>query len=212
MPVLCMAKAQMIRRWIRRSRGAAMLVGCALLGVTGGTTTFAAFNGQTSNATNSMQAGSVSMTDNDGGVAMMGFSNALPGTSDTSCITVTYNGSLSSNVRLYGTTGGTGLDQYMNLTVTRGTFSTAPAYDSCTNFSPDATNYTGAGNGVIYSGTLQNFPDSYAAGISDPTSASPETWTNGELHVYRFQVSVQENVAAEGKSASQSFTWEARNL
>ena len=190
-----------------------MLVGCALLGVTGGTTTFAAFNGQTSNAANSMQAGSVSITDNDGGVAMMGFSNALPGTSDTSCVNVTYNGSLSSNVRLYGTTGGTGLAQHMNLTVTRGTYSaTPPGYDSCTNFVPDATNYNGAGNGVIYNGTLEGFADSYAAGLTDPTPAAQESWTNGESHVYKFQVSVQENVAAEGKTATQSFTWEARNL
>jgi predicted dehydrogenase len=203
----------MLRRAVRRSRTAAMLVGCALLGITGGTTTFAAFNGQGSNAGNSVQAGSVSITDNDNGVAMMGFSSALPGTSDTSCITVTYNGSLSSNVRLYGTTGGTGLAQYMNLTVTRGTYSaTPPAYDSCTNFVPDATNYTGAGTGVVYNGTLEGFADNYAAGLTDPTTAAQETWTSGESHVYRFQVSVQENVAAEGKTATQSFTWEARNL
>lgn len=195
----------------RRLRALVMLLAVAVLGAAGGSVTFSAFNGQTSNATNTLATGTVSIADNDNNVAMMGFSNALPGTSDTSCLTVTYNGNLSSNVRLYGTTTGTGLDPYLNLTVTRGTFSTAPGYDSCTNFVPDATNYTGAGSGVIYNGTLQAFPDTYAAGLNDPTTAAPETWTSGEIHVYRFQVNVAENVAAEGKNATQAFIWEARN-
>ncbi len=197
---------------IRRLRAALALLALMALGWAGGSVTFAAFDGQTSNASNSIQSGSVSITDNDNNVAMLGFSNAMPGQSDTSCITVTYNGSLNSNVKLYGTTTGTGLDPYLNVTVTRGSFSSAPGYDSCTNFVADATNYTGAGAGVIYSGTLQNFADSYTAGLVDPTSGTPETWTQGESHVYKFQISLAENVAAEGKNATQAFTWEARNL
>lgn len=199
-------------RGLRRWRAVAVLVGLMALGAAGGSATFAAFTGTASNANNTMATGTVNIADNDNGVAMMGFSNALPGTSDTSCLTVTYTGSLASNVRLYGTTTGTGLDPYLNLTITRGTFSSAPAYDSCTNFVADATNYTGAGAGVIYSGTLQNFPDSYATGLNDPTTAAPESWATNELHVYKFQISVVENVAAQGKNATQAFTWEARNL
>ena len=69
-------------------------------------------------------------------------------------------------MRLYGTTTGTGLDQYLDLKVTRGTYTPSePAFDSCTNFQPDGTEYiAGKGNGVIYDGTLQGFPDDYAGG------------------------------------------------
>ena len=37
------------------------------------------------------------------------------------CIVLTYTGSLASTVRLYGTTGGSGLADYLNVKVTRGT-------------------------------------------------------------------------------------------
>lgn len=69
----------------------------------------------------------------------------------------------------------------------------------------------GAGAGVVYSGTLQSFPDDYTSGLVDPTPGSPESWTNGETHTYKFVVSVQDNNSAQGKNATQTFTWEARN-
>jgi hypothetical protein len=112
-------------------------------------------------------------------------------------------------VRLYGSTSGTGLDQYLDVVVTRGTIS-AGAFDSCTRFVADALNYIGAGPGVIYSGTLQGFPDTFAAGLVDPL-VFPEVWTSGETHAYRSTVTVQSNSAAQGRNATQTFTWEARN-
>jgi predicted ribosomally synthesized peptide with SipW-like signal peptide len=175
--------------------------------VSGGT--WAAFTATTDNSGNSFSAGSVTLSDNDSGAAMLTLTSAAPGDSDSGCIRVTYSGSLPATVRLYGTTAGTGLDPYLNLTVTRGTISSG-AFDSCANFSADATNYVGAGAGVLYSGTLQGFPDDYANGIVDPTSASPENWTNGEEHAYRFTVTLQDNNAAQGKTATQTFIWEAR--
>jgi len=115
-------------------------------------------------------------------------------------------------VRLYGTTTGSGLDAYLDLKVTRGSFSgSPPAFDSCTTFTADVTDYVGAGSGVISSGMLQGFPDDYAAGRVDPVAGSPETWTTGESHVYKLQVTVENNASAQGKDAGQSFTWEARS-
>lgn len=171
--------------------------------------TWAAFSATTDNTGNSFQAGTVTLSDNDLGSAMLGLSNAKPGDSDTSCIQVNYTGSLSATVRLYGTTTGTGLDQYLNLTVTRGT--SAAGFDNCTGFAADSTDYLGSGAGVIYSGTLQGYPDSYATAIVDPTTATPETWTTSESHIYRFTISVQDNDLAEGLTATQAFTWEARS-
>ena len=181
------------------------LLGIALAG------TWSAFSATTDNEGNTFSAGTVTLSDNDAGSAIFTLSGAAPGNSDTGCITVSYTGSLPSTVRLYGTTAGTGLDQYLDLKITRGTFSTAPAFDSCTGFTADATNYIGAGAGVIYNGTLQGFADNYTAGLVDPTAGTPESWTNPESHVYQIQVTVQDNDAAQGKNATQTFTWEARN-
>jgi hypothetical protein len=185
----------------------------ALMTVVGGVAgfgTWSAFSSTTQNTGNTFAAGTVIIGDNDGGTTpMLSFANASPGTTDTSCVTVTYTGSLASSVRLYGTTSGTGLDQYLNLVVTRG--SGAAGFDDCTGFTPDPTDLIGAGNGVIYSGTLQGFPDNYGAALVDPVAGSPESWTNPESHQYRFVVTVADNNAAQGLDASQSFTWEARN-
>jgi predicted ribosomally synthesized peptide with SipW-like signal peptide len=171
--------------------------------VSGGT--WAAFTATTDNSGNSFSAGSVTLSDNDSGAAMLTLTSAAPGATDTGCIRVSYTGSLPATVRLYGTTTGTGLDPYLSLTVTRGTISSG-AFDSCANFSADGTDYIGAGAGVLYSGTLQGYPDDYASGIVDPTSA----WTNGEEHAYRFTVTLQDDNAAQGKTATQTFIWEAR--
>lgn len=171
--------------------------------------TGAAFSATTATPGGSFQAGTVTLGDDDSGTAMLGLTDAVAGNSDTSCITVTSSGSLPSTVRLYGSTGGTGLDQYLTLTITRGT--TTSAFDSCAGFTADATDHTGAGAGVIYSGSLRDFPDSWTAGLSDPTAPSPESWTAGESHAYRFVVTMGSDAAARGLTATQTFTWEARN-
>lgn len=155
--------------------------------------------------------GTVDINDNDAGAAALVQSNVAPGASDMACIVVSYQGTLPASVRLYGTTTGTGLDQHLALTVTRGTG--AGSFDSCTGFVPDAADYVGAGPGVVYSGTLHGWADNYAAGLVDPVPSSPETWTNGESHTYRFTLSLPPGApdAAQGLTAGQTFIWEARD-
>jgi hypothetical protein len=92
-------------------------------------------------------------------------------------------------VRLFGRTGGTGLDRFLELTVTRGSGRGAA-------FRPDA---------VIYSGNLTKFPTSEATAIGDPGG----TWDEGEAHTYRFQVRLRDVDAAQGRTATQSFAWSA---
>jgi hypothetical protein len=184
----------------------------ALLIPAAGAVTFAAYTATTMNSGNVIGAGSVKLSDNGDGSSLMSLSGGVPGDTTSACIKVTYDGSLPSTVRLHGTTTGSGLDQYLDLKVTRGVYTPSdPAFKSCTNFQADATNYIGAGNGVIYNGTLQGFPDDYASGLVDPQSGSPESWTNGEVHVYKLQVTVQSNFGAQNKDATQAFKWEARN-
>ena len=195
-----------------RSRKLIALVVLAALVATAGSVTWAAYTATTGNSANKIDSGTVKLDDNDGGSAMLSLAAAEPGATDSGCIKVTVAGSLASTVRLYGTTGGTGLDRYMDLRVTRGTYSGAePGFDSCTNFQPDAADYAGAGAGVVYDGTLQAYPDSYASGLVDPPAGGPVSWTTGETHVYRVEVSLRHNLAAQGLTATQEFTWEARN-
>jgi predicted ribosomally synthesized peptide with SipW-like signal peptide len=186
-------------------------LGALVVAVAGGVT-WAAFTATTVNSGDEVRSGSVKLDDNDSDSAVLALSAVEPGAADTGCIKVTFSGSLASTVRLYGTTSGSGLDQYLDLKVTRGSYTpTEPAFDSCTNFQPDATDYLGLGAGVLYEGTLQGYADTYAGGIVDPPSGGPESWTNGESHVYKLEVALRHNLAAQGLNATQAFTWEARN-
>lgn len=160
----------------------------------------------------------VCLFDNDVDTAMFTMSNMVPGSTDSGCIKVTYAGTLSSTVKLYGTTTGTGLDQFLNLRVTRGTnVPTDPAFDTCASFVADLTNYIGEGVGVIYNGTLQAWTDSYSVGLADPADClvppcASEAWTDSESHVYKLEITLDDTDAAQGLTAVQEFTWEARDV
>ena len=134
--------------------------------------------------------------------AMLRLANAKPGQTASGCIVIRYAGGSPATVTLYGQTKGTGLDRYVDLTVLRGVVKRR-------SFSPDRTNYLGAGPGVVYRGTLADFPDSGARGIADPTSRRPERWTSGEAHAYRFVVALQDANAAQVLTVTQSFIWRA---
>jgi predicted ribosomally synthesized peptide with SipW-like signal peptide len=197
-------------RSLRRRIFASALVLLVLGIAVGGTS--AAFTATTSNTGNTIATGTVAIGDNDGGTSpVVTLSNARPGDSSTGCIKVTYTGSLAASVRLYATTTGSGLDQYLDLKITRG--SSSDAFNSCTNFSADATDYVGQGAGVIYNGTLQAFPSNYSGGLIDPVAGTPESWAQNEAHVYKLQVTLQASApaAAQGLTANPTFIWEARN-
>lgn len=191
-----------------------ILVGALVVGViasTVGMATWAAFSTTTSNASNSFESGTVSMTDNDSGGTLVSLTNATPGNTSTGCIKVTYAGNLASDVKLYGSVSGT-LAQYLTLKVTRGTDS-GSTFPGCGSFTADTRDYIGQGAGVIYNGNLSSYPSSYASGIADPDNGTggTETWTSSEAHAYKLEVTLQNDSAAQGQSASASFTWEARN-
>ena len=192
----------------RSSRARKLLLSLAVVGAmtaAAGVGTYSAFTATTTNAGNTFAAGSVSIEDNDGGsTPMVGLTNAKPGASDTSCIRVRYTGSLAATVKLYAAVAGT-LPQYLNVIVTRG--STASGFDNCSGFLADTGDYGYGPNGIVYSGTLQAFPASYAAGVTDPDTS----WTNGEERWYRFVVTLADNDAARSQTGSATFTWEARN-
>ncbi|HEX8855051.1 MAG TPA: TasA family protein [Thermoleophilaceae bacterium] len=174
-----------------------------------GGASWSAFSSTATNGGNSFAAGTVSLSDNDAGQALLSLSGAKPGDSQASCLKATYAGTLPASVRLYASATG-GLAPYLNLVVTRGT-DPAASFPSCGGFTADTTNYIGQGAGVVYSGTLAAFPSSYGAASDEPLASSPESWTQGESHSYRFTVTLANNAAAQGLTGSATFTWEARN-
>ena len=187
---------------MRRRLGFVAIIGAVVL--VGSGAAYAAFTAVASNAGNSVSSATVAIADNDGGSAMLALSNATPGSSDTSCIRVTYSGSLNASVRVYGTVTGT-LAPNLLLTVTRGTDS-APSFDSCANFTADATDHIGAGPGVVWTGLLSAFPSTWAGGIVDPS-----TWSGSDAHSYKFVISPLDRDGAEGLSSTFAVSWEARN-
>ena len=178
----------------RRALGAVMLVGCCA--AVAGAGTWSAFSGTTASEGNSYAAGTVLLSDNDAGTALLSLTNAMPGVSDAGCILVTYGGSLDADVRLYATVSGP-LSPYLALTVTRGTDS-APSFGSCDSFTPEA--------GDLFAGPLSSYPTSFGSGVADP-----DVWSTGESHSYRLRVELADNPAAEALTATAAFTWEARN-
>ncbi len=127
------------------------------------------------------------------------------------CIRVTYTGDIPAQVRMFATVTGTGLAAYLDLTVERGTLPAGTLPD-CGGFTPDNATYA-APNGVMYAGTLSGFATAhgtYAAGLRDPTTASPATWTTGTTVAYRFTADIQNATAAQGLTAAPTFWWEAR--
>ena len=173
-----------------------LLISIAIVASVGALTgfgTYSAFSATTSNGGNSMQAGTVSITDDHTASSLLSLSNAKPGDTTTGCIKVTYTGSLPADVRMYATPTGT-LAPYLDVTVKRGT---GGSYPSCTGFTAQTTTFTG---------TLSTLPASWA-------TATSESWVQNEAHSYQVAVTLDASApaSAQGTSAGVSFTWEARN-
>ena len=110
-----------------------------------GSVTRAAFVDTTENRGNTFQSGDVVLNDDDHGSALFNVSALAPGASVVRCIAVTYTGSLSADIHLYGTVGGNGLARYLDTDIDIGTGGSAA---SCTGFTPTSS---------LYSGTLDGF-------------------------------------------------------
>lgn len=185
----------------------AVIAICCLLA----TATWSNLNATATNPSNTFTSGTVQLASNSSGAALLSLTNAKPGDTSTGCVQLTYTGNLAANVKLYGTPSGTGLNQYLNLVVTRGTASGTPSPGSCAGFTADPTNYVAQGAGVIYSGTLANWPSSSAAAQLDPTTSSPATWSTSNTRSYQFSLTVQNNNSGQGLTGGETFTFEADN-
>ncbi|MCH8990177.1 MAG: hypothetical protein IIA44_00265 [Acidobacteria bacterium] len=183
----------------RKRPGLGILAGAVLL--TGAfivTASIAAFSDTTDNTDNTWSTGTVILKDNDLGVAMFTVTGMKPLDVVENCIVVTYEGTLlPADVVLYGVSGGSGLDAYLDLVIDEGT---GAAFGNCSSFSFTSNIFTGTL--TSFAATHTNFGD--GAGIWSP-SANPESKT------YRFTVTLQDDNAAQTLDATATFTWEAQN-
>jgi predicted ribosomally synthesized peptide with SipW-like signal peptide len=169
---------------------------------------FSAFSSQTENPGNVITTGTVTIEDNDGGVALYSMSAAKPGEAKTSCIKVTYKGTLPSTVKLFTASAIGALGPYVNLKIEAGTQTTS-TFPSCTEFTP-------AASPTVYEGTLSAFAtehSTYATGITT-NPASSTKWETDNSVVYRFTATVSAgapNSAQGATTGSHGFTWEAQN-
>jgi predicted ribosomally synthesized peptide with SipW-like signal peptide len=188
----------------RQKRGRKLLLTLLIVGVVGsiaGIGTFSAFSSTTSNSGNSFAAGTVYITDNDSGSAMFNVSDAVPG-SYTSCITVTYLGSMDASVNLYGGGFGGALAPYLDVTVEEGTG--AAGFGDCTGFTSTGTVYS--------SEPMGTFPTALAG-----SQATGGTWSTNASVDYRFTITLADDNNANGGAAplaanNFSFTWYAQNV
>ena len=177
----------------------------ALVAITAGSGTFAAFTTITDNPGDRIESGSVSIAGNGLGAAMFSVTGMKPSDPPVErCIKVTYSGSLDADVKLYTPSAIGALGQYLNLEIRPGTGN--PDFPGCAGFTADA--------GDIFNGTLAGFQSSHsnwATGLVDnPGSATK--WVTNDAVVYRFRISLQQNSAAQGlATGSFAIRWEAQN-
>ncbi len=202
------ASRRISRIAVKLAATGAVLAAGALLA---GTATWSNLNATATNPSNSISAGTIQLTSGSFAAPVVSLSGAKPGAVSTGCIQITNSGTLSAQMRLYGTSSG-GLNEYLKLVVTRGSFSGTPAAGSCTGFTADATNYIAQGAGVIYSGTLSSFPSSASSALLDPTASSPATWGPQSTHGYQLQVTVLSNAGAQGLTGHETFTFEEDSI
>lgn len=184
------------RAWLYR--GLAVVASLGFVSILVVTSSRAAFVDTTDNATNTFSAGDVVLDDDDAGGVAFNVANMAPGDSRTRCIAVTYTGSLTADVHLYGTVGGTGLADYLDVDVAIGT---GGSFASCTGFSATST---------LFTGTLADFGSThtdYASGLGGLNGATDPT-----SRTYRITVTLQDDNAAQARSATAGFTWEAQNV
>ncbi len=192
-----------------RSKVLRTLLVLGIVACIAGAGVFSAFSSQTENPGNVITAGTVTLEDNDGGTALYNIVGAKPGEAKTSCIKVTYKGSLPATVKLFTPSTIGELGPYVNLKIEAGTQTTS-TFPSCTEFTPASSGAT------VYEGTLTAFATEHAAYASGITTnpASATKWETNNAVVYRFTATLSATApeSAQGKTTgAHAFRWEAQN-
>jgi len=138
----------------------------------------------------------VELTDSAAGTALFGNETLAPGVTVDRCIAVTYAGTVDVEpVQLYAAATSGDLAPYLDLTITIGDHATGPS-NSCTGFRPA---------GTLFTGTLAGFAATHSSYATGRTTWEPSD--SEETRGFRFSLSVRDEPAASGKSATFGFSW-----
>ena len=166
---------------------------------------YSAYSATTTSPTSNWTTGTVALTDDDANAAAFSVTNARPGSSGSRCLVVTSNGTLPSQVKIYGAngTGTTTLAAYLDLTITQGT---GGSFGSCAGFAPLSS------GAEVYRGSLMDFGmtrTSYANGVGgwNPTGGAPEART------YKLSYSISPDAPNDtmGGTAAGDIVFETQN-
>ena len=165
----------------------------------------AAFTTTTDNDGSSFTAGDVVLVDDDLGTSRFTVTDMEPGDTITSCIVVTYNGSVDPTfVKLYsgGFTDSGNFGDYLNVTVDEGDGGT---FADCTGFVEDDAGAEFANTLTFLDATHTNYTNGF--GEWDPSAA-------GQFKTY--QITVELDAATPNAEQNESvtaltFTWEVQS-
>ena len=145
-------------------------------------------------------APSVQLTDSDAGTALFTEDTVLaPGVTLDRCIEVSYDGEPDPDpVLLHAARVDGALTPYLELAVDIGPAGD-DAFGACGGFLPTAT---------VYSGTLAHFAAAHGSAAQGLPTWDPAG--EAETRSFRFRVSVRDDPAAAGLTATFGFTWESR--
>lgn len=165
---------------------------------------YAAFSGTTLAEGNEFDAATVALSNDGFGSETLAMSNMVPGNTDQECIVVTYDGTVASDVKLYGSTTSTAADlgQYLDLKIDEVVIG---AEENCA----DATTVVN-----IFDGTLSVNAGSFDLTHSDWSDGLASAWapdTQNDTQTYRITVTLQDDNDAQGLDTEATFTWEAQN-
>jgi hypothetical protein len=183
------------------------VVSLAIAAAIGSGVSSGAFFSTTTQATTGSNAGNLEVTASGNGDSLFNGSNLQVNDQVARCLNVQSTGDLSSQVRIFSNlsfTPSLAASAY-SFKIVRGTGTTA--FGDCTGFVADATNYIGAGAGVIWNGTADTFASTYPSGLLEPTPGSPRMWTPGESHDYQFVVTIGSNILGAGSQMSGDWQW-----
>ena len=189
----------------RRRQGIALGGGLLIASAVVLQSSSAAFTAQTGNAGNSWAAARVAISHAGSGSALFSATGLVPGSTDDKCVVVTYSGDTAADVRLFAAVTSTrpGLEDFLDVTVERGTGNAADCNDFAASETPFAT-------GTL--ATLADTNSSFATGLGSWTpAAAPAAPAPAPTSTYRISWTVQNDDDAQGKTAEATFTWEAQN-
>jgi len=191
----------LIRR-LRAQRPAAMVAGLLVAAGLVWQASHASLSVTTSNRGNAWQSGTVTLTDDDNGVALFTGSgpDMAPGTGPARCIEVTYTGDVAADVRLYLPRlddFGEQLDTLLTMRIEMGSGSSCTAPGTWRPLSNTTLRATADTAGTWATGLVP--------GAWTPTGTRPET------RPYRFTPTLAGDNAAQGDEVELDLVWEAHN-